>query len=702
MSELIRGENQWQMYRKFVGAKIYYRGFTEEVVSQVLATPQVEAKIDQVARKRNVKRSVVRAQARKQVEFFVARLESHKFIRFAAWSVGGLMKSVYDQGVWVDEGEIKRLKETARIAGLKKQSLIFLPCHRSHIDYVSLQLIYFQLGLSLPNIVAGDNLNFPLVGPFLQNAGAFWIKRETPTEEINPLYPTLMSGYIDTLMSRGLNYECFIEGGRSRTGKMLPPKFGMLKLLCDSLLRLDRDAIIIPVSIQYDNVLETQSYANELLGTPKTKESLSSFFAARKVLGLRMGRIDARFGKGFNVRDYIRDSERDLGFDLSKPGSDERAVFNQNSVKILRSLGYKVLNDINDVSVVMPTALVGTILLTIRGRGVGKSEFVRRMAWLTEKIRAKGSRVASIDDYEAVFEKAISVLGPLVGIRKDLIEETYYAADRFRISYFRNQVIHLFISEAIICVALYAKVKAGGAHEQQRMSKDELHERTSFLSRILKAEFIYNAQGIERNMADALQQLERDGVVHITDDYVELSERERHGGRENFDFYCFLLWPFVETYWFAAVCLFSLTPHSSTSGAVLVTDFEKLTQTLGKTLFYQGDLSYITAISKDTLQNAVQFYATIGAVKLIRGARRKDGRLELSPSWIPTRDSTDGSVEKAGKLWDLCEQIAVLRREGKNRRDNETVGRRVINLVDQQGAELQKSSLVGGDKRAKL
>ena len=692
MSELIRGENNWQMYRKFVGAKIYYPGFTESIVTQVLKSPAVERRIEEVAKRKSVKKATVRAQAKKQVEHFVARLEHHKFIRFAAWSVGGMMRSVYDQGVWVDLGEIKRLKETARIASLKRQSLIFLPCHRSHIDYVSLQLIYFQLGLSLPNIVAGENLNFPLVGPFLQNAGAFWIKRETPTEDANPLYPTLMSSYIDTLMDRGLNFECFIEGGRSRTGKMLPPKFGMLKMLCDSLLRLDKDAIIVPVSIQYDNVLETASYVDELLGAPKTKETLSSFFAARKVLGLRMGRIDARFGKGFSLRDYIRNAERDIGVLDAKvsPTVDlEEQLFAQNSVKILRGLGYQVLNDINSVSVVMPTALVGTILLTIRGRGIGKSEFVRRMAWLTGKIQAKGGRVASIDDYEAVFEKAIKVLGDIVGIRTGLVEETYYAQDRIRLTYFRNQVIHLFISEAVICVSLYTKVKAGGAHEEQRLSRDELQNRIGFMSRIMKGEFIYNTQGMDRNMESTLRQLEADGVIDVVgDDYIQLSERERQGGRESFDFYCFLLWPFVETYWFAAVCLFALTPFEGSDGAVLVSAFEKMTQDLGKTLYYQGDLSYITAISKETLQNALNYYGSIGAVKLIKAPKRRDNKLELGPGWAPSRDD-QGHVRRSGRLWDFCETIAVHRREGKNRRDNATVGRRVLNLVDEQGLKLQ-------------
>lgn len=659
-------------------------------MDQILANPIVRDKVAKVAERENVKKSVVWARARKQANFFIARTESLRFIRFAAWSVGSFMKSIYDQGVWVDSGEIVRLRETARVAALKGQSLIFLPCHRSHIDYVTLQLLYFQLGLSLPCIVAGENLNFPIVGPFLQNAGAFWIKRETPNEATDPLYTPLMTGYIDTILARGLNFECFIEGGRSRSGKMLPPKYGVLKQLCDSLLRLDKDAIVVPISIQYDNVLETSAYASELLGQPKTKESLSSFFKARKVLALRMGRIDARFAEGFSLREFIHNAVQERFATPDAPTTDI-AAFTASPTPILRSLGYTVLNEINAISVVMPTALIGTVLLTIRGRGVGKKELIKRVAWLSDKIRAKGGRVASIDDYEQVVDKAIRVLGSkLVGVRKDLVEDTYYAADRFEISYFRNQVIHLFISEAIICVSLYSKVKVGGLLSNQGMKAEELQRQTAFLSQIMKGEFIYNTLGIEANIQAALQQLTKDNVIEINDQgYVELAAQEKAGGRESFDVYCFLLWPFVETYWFAGVSLFALTPRlPDRSGSVSYVQFEKAIQKLGKTLYYQGDLSYITAISMETLQNALQYMASIGAITFVKGVKKNDTKIEFTESWTPQRDAS-GRIAQSGKLWTFIDTIGISRREGKNRRDTATVGRRVLNLVDVVGEELQ-------------
>ena len=119
-----------------------------------------------------------------------------------------------------------------------------------------MQIICFRLGIALPTVVAGDNLNLPVVGSFLQHAGAMWIRRSFGNDA---LYTTLVQSYIDTLLQNGFNMECFIEGGRSRTGKLLSPKFGILSFILDSILsgRVD-DAVICPVSTQYDKVIETE------------------------------------------------------------------------------------------------------------------------------------------------------------------------------------------------------------------------------------------------------------------------------------------------------------------------------------------------------------------------------------------------------------------------------------------------------------
>jgi glycerol-3-phosphate O-acyltransferase len=156
-------------------------------------------------------------------------------------------------------------------------------------------------------------------------------------------------------------------------------------------------------------------------------------------------------------------------------------------IRLLRTLGFKVLSDINAVSVVMPTALIGTVLLTLRGRGVGISELIRRVDWLTERIRAKGGRVAHFAGAptSVVVDRGLEVLGSdLVGVVDGLPETTYFAVDRFQLSFYRNMTIHLFISEALVSAAMYTRVKQGGGPDNQRISYTELFEQVSFLSQV--------------------------------------------------------------------------------------------------------------------------------------------------------------------------------------------------------------------------
>ena len=253
-----------------------------------------------------------------------------------------------------------------------------------------------------------------------------WIRRSFGGDA---LYTTLVQSYIDTMLREGFNFECFIEGGRSRTGKLLPPKFGILSFLVDSILsgRVD-DAIVCPVSTQYDKVIEVDSYISELLGRPKKKESLQEFLSASSILSLKLGRVDVRFHEPWSLKGFIA-QQKDRYSRISQQMSEQ-----DERTRLLRTMGYKVLSDINAVSVAMPTALIGTVLLTLRGRGVGRPELVRRVDWLSERVKQQGGRVAHFAGLptDIVVQRGLEVLGPgLVGVVEELTEDTYFAVDRY-------------------------------------------------------------------------------------------------------------------------------------------------------------------------------------------------------------------------------------------------------------------------------
>ncbi len=584
----------WRSYDSVIGQPIYYAGFTENMMSMVLSAPLLQERISELAElkvlreekegllckddkdydmKRGRRRSQLEGWLRETAEVWtdkmICKFESKTFIRGAYYLVAQLLTRAYHQGIHVASEDVLMLRRTAERAEKARQSIIFLPCHRSHVDYVSLQLICYRLGIALPVVIAGDNLNFPVVGSFLQHAGAMYIRRSFGDDI---LYSTLVQAYVDALLQGGFNMECFIEGGRSRTGKLLSPKFGILSFVLDSLLsgRVD-DAVVIPVSTQYDKVIETEGYVTELLGVPKKQESLVSFLTdGSSVLSLRLGRVDVRFHEPWSLRKFLDEQLIKITGNPSAPVRDmKQDVSPFVRQKILRTLGYKVLADINDVSVVMPTAIIGTVLLTLRGRGVGKSELIRRVEWLTHRIRAKGGRVAhfrgaSLAD---VVDRGLDVLGKeLVGVIDKLAEPVYYAVDRFQLSFYRNMTIHLFISEALVSAAMYTRVKQGGGPAIQDISFEDLRSHVLFLSTLFRGEFIFSAEGLEANLDKTLKGLEADEVIRLERDdsgsivKIGLSDQERRTGRENYDFYCFLIWPFIESSWLACVSLFGLTP----------------------------------------------------------------------------------------------------------------------------------------------
>ncbi|KAK2780931.1 hypothetical protein FQN53_000883 [Emmonsiellopsis sp. PD_33] len=712
----------WRAYDDIIGQPVFYSGFSEKMKAGIMSNPILTNKITELAELRSAveekegllsrkskncedprtrRKNEIEASLREVVdtmmENMICKMESKNFIRGAYYLCTQLLTRAYHQGIHVSSEEVLRLRSVAQAAAKKKQSIVFLPCHRSHVDYVSLQLICYRLGIGLPVVVAGDNLNIPLLGSFLQHAGAMWIRRVFGDD---PLYHTLVQAYVDTLLKNGFNFECFVEGGRSRTGKLLSPKFGILSFILDSVAsgRVE-DTIICPVSTQYDKVIETESYISELLGQPKQKENLADFLSSSSVLSLKLGRVDVRFHEPWSLKQFIAEQSARI-YNLPHNGEIQVKLGLAERSRLLRTLGYRVLSDINDVSVVMPTALVGTVLLTLRGRGVGKSELARRVDWLCDRVRAKGGRVAHFyrAPTEQVVDRALDVLGPkLVGGINGLAEQTYYAVDRFQLSFYRNMTIHLFITEALVSAAMYGRVKQGGGPLNQRTTYNELVTQVSFLSQLFRGEFIFPTEGLITNLEKTLQGLERDNVIKVTrnpsgtPEYVELSDQERECGRENFDFYCFLIWPFIEASWLGAVSLMGLTPPLNAPDTAWV-DMKKAqdsAQLLGKTLYHQGDLSYFEAVNKETLKNAYQRFEEEGILIVAKtkgpGAQTT---MRIAPNWTPERDPSTGKLLARGKLWDFMSLIAQSRREGKNRRDGATVSSRVLTMTDTVGQEV--------------
>ncbi len=255
-----------------------------------------------------------------------------------------IIRLMFD-GVSLDTDGLQKVKTMS-----KKGSVIFIPCHKSHIDYLILSYFLFQNNMPCPLIAAGRNLSFWPLGPMFRAGGAFFIRR---TFRGAVLYARVFKEYVHKILEEGFNIEFFIEGGRSRTGKLLQPKLGFLSILLEAYKNgACEDLIFAPIYIGYDRVLEENAYLHELAGGQKKPEDLSQVIKARKFLTKRYGRTYINFSEPFSLREILLQNGKTL---------EEMTQKEYNT--LCRTLGQRVLNAIDRMTVVTPHAVMASAIL---------------------------------------------------------------------------------------------------------------------------------------------------------------------------------------------------------------------------------------------------------------------------------------------------------------------------------------------------
>ena len=258
--------------------------------------------------------------------------------------------------------------------------LIYVPCHRSHIDYLLLSYVIHNEGLAIPYIAAGKNLNMPFIGPVLRKGGAFFIRRSFKD---NALYSTVMFEYLASQISLGMPIEYFVEGGRSRTGRLLQPKPGMLAMTIRAFLKYQhRPIAFVPVYIGYEKMIESKSYLAELKGDDKKSESLMS--SVRSILNIRgfYGRVTTNFGQPVllnKVLDEQRPDWKDHAYDDRQRPDWFRPAVKQTSKLIMQG--------INESCAVNAVNLIATALLAAPNQTMDEGELVRTLSFYGEVIK---------------------------------------------------------------------------------------------------------------------------------------------------------------------------------------------------------------------------------------------------------------------------------------------------------------------------
>ena len=407
------------------------------LVKQVLRAPAVRRAIESDAGDDFRKQEVARYKAEKYALEIAADI-SYPTIRILVRLLRWLWNRIYDG---VELNHMERLHEVA-----KDKELIYVPCHRSHIDYLLLGYVTYEAGLHLPHVAAGINLNMPVVGGILRRGGAFFLRRSFKG---NRLYAAVFDTYIHEILVKGHSMEYFIEGGRSRTGRLLAPKGGMLVMTVNSYIKSpQRPIVFVPVYFGYEKLIEGDAFIGELGGAEKKKESLGGLVSSIKSLREQFGKVYVNIAEPIELEpilDRLRPEWREY-----KPANGERPPW---LADIVEELGTQIMQGINSAAAVTPISLLAYVLLATPKQTIGLDE-LRRQLELSLKIlrRFKYSDSVTMPDWSAdqIIEhgEKLEVISRSTHPMGEVIHMTEQTA--VLMTYFRNNILHLLAVPASV------------------------------------------------------------------------------------------------------------------------------------------------------------------------------------------------------------------------------------------------------------
>lgn len=439
----------------------------QELFSRLLESPAIAKAIEEEARSKKISLETAHQNAIALLEEIAADF-SYEAIRLTDRVMGWTWSKLY-KGISVNGGE--RVRQLAQDG----HEIVYVPCHRSHMDYLLLSYVLYHQGLVPPHIAAGINLNFWPAGPIFRRLGAFFIRR---TFRGNKLYSTVFREYLGELFTRGYSVEYFVEGGRSRTGRLLDPKTGTLSMTIQTMLRGGtRPITLVPIYIGYEHVMEVATYAKELRGAAKEKEGfLQMLRGLRKLRNLGQGYVN--FGEPLPLINYLnmRVPEWREAID---PLEAHRPAW---LTPVVNEIAHEVMVRINSAGAANAMNLCVTALLASRQRSLTREQLTEQVDCYLQLLRnVPYSADATVPEMSAgeMLEHALSMnkfetehdnIGDIIILpREQAVLMTYY----------RNNVQHLLVIPALIATII---------QQHHGLSQAELLRQVSTIYPMLKSE----------------------------------------------------------------------------------------------------------------------------------------------------------------------------------------------------------------------
>jgi glycerol-3-phosphate O-acyltransferase len=514
-------------------------------------------------------------------------------------------------GVDVRTEDIERIR-----SAMRDGSVVLVPCHKSHFDYVLMSWVMYDHDLIVPHVVAGMNLVIWPISILLRGGGGFFLKRTFAGDR---LFPAVFSRYLRELLLQEYPVEFFVEGGRTRSGRLMRPKLGVLSMVLDAaaLRPHGREVTLLPVNLAYEQVAEEHAYARELGGEAKRPESLRELLRARSVLSRRFGRVYLRVAEPIRCGPLV-DAGEEVAAWSERPEADRREA--------VQALGYRVVRDIGQQMVLLPTSLAAAALLALPQRAVRHTELMDRIRRFDALFRHLGvHRAASLERFDQAIAQALDRF-----VRDGRLEALEHAGERLwgvvpderiTLDYYKNQVLHFLGPAGLVASALRGALRAGPGP----VARAALEASVARLAALLRRDLVHDPARPAASWVDeGLELLELHGAVHRDGDRVELLDEVRAGELYG------LLRPLLEGY----LAVLDGTGEAGTRDGWVAAIQEQLPARVAA-----GRMTRPESASLVTLQNAIATLRDDG-VLLEQPARRRvplPGSREVELAQVPAR-----------------------------------------------------------------
>lgn len=581
----------------------------EELISMVLSDEATRKFITDHAEKEKKDKIKIKKEARRYL-YEIAADYSNTMIAIWKRVLNWLWNDIYD-GLSVDLEGMTKIRNIS-----KKMPFVIVPCHRSHIDYLLIHYVFYTNNIQLPFIAAGNNLSFFPMGYIFRKSGAFFLRRSFKG---NKIYSEVFSKYLAILLKEGLPLEFFIEGGRSRTGKMVVPKYGLLSMVIQAYQeKYCENFAAIPVYIGYDRVIEEKSYLKELSGASKTPENTAEIIKSSKVLTKRYGRVYVNIGEPMIMKDYLAAQEKPI----EQMSLDERQ-------SLYRKIGYEIVLEINKVAVVTPFSLIAAVLLSHDRRGISHDELLDNLNEFFEYLSMKKVRFAeTFANREKAINDAISIFVQQGFISKieaeedeaEEMQEVVYSLNegkRLNLEYYKNNFLHFFIP---LCFVATSVIKSN----EDIISLKRVLGEFKYLKKLLWNEFIF-----DENKDDADEVNE---VLTYLHDRKMITTMEKEGdvfievkgkGTKKLKPFADLIHNYLESSWIVIRSCLYLKKNPQTKK-----DWLKKIMMLGDRMYKKGEVLRPEALSQANYTNVILFLEDSGLI-----ATMKDEKTEKKETY---------------------------------------------------------------------